>query len=261
MPTDSAPAADTAKPERGADGQMTLREHLIELRKRIVKSVIAVTIGVIIAWALYSQLFAFLSEPYCKFVATQNQPCRLISTEPLDQLQFRLQVSTYGGLFLAAPVLFYQLWRFISPGLRSNERRYATMFVGSSMLLFVLGAACAYFTMPKALDFLLTIGGDQIQQLMRVSSYMSFLMFTMLAFGLGFQFPILLVALQLVGVLRTSSLVRWRRESFVGIVFIAAVLTPSVDPFSLFALAIPMYLFYELSIVIGRTFTRGRQAS
>jgi sec-independent protein translocase protein TatC len=155
-------------------------------------------------------------------------------------------------MFLASPVLFYQIWRFISPGLHRNERRYTAAFVGSSVVLFALGAACAYITMPKALDFLLTVGGDQIEQLMRVSSYMSFLMFTMLAFGIGFQFPILLIALQLVGILQTSTLVRWRRESFVGIVFIAAILTPSVDPFSLFALAIPMYLFYEASILVGR---------
>ncbi len=260
-PGSSAAANAAVNNERNAGAEMSLGDHLRELRTRVIRCAIALVVGTVIAWIWYADIFSFLAHPYCVFMRTQNEPCTLVSIEALDQLQFRLQVCTYGGLFLASPVIFFQLWRFIAPGLYKKERRYATAFVGSSLALFVLGAFCAYITMPKALDFLLNIGGDQIQQLTRVSSYISLLLFTMLAFAAGFQFPILLIFLQLTELVSPDSLARWRREAIVGIALAAAILTPSVDPFSMFALAIPMYGFYEASILIGRLMLKRRAAA
>lgn len=253
---DTATNSRTQRPELG--GHMSLIDHLRELRNRIVKVAIAVVVGMLVAWIFYPSIFAFLRHPYCAFMATQDEPCRLVALDPLEPLTFRLQVATYGGIFLAAPVTFYQMWRFIAPGLYRNERRYAAMFVGSSLVLFFAGAAVAYATMPTALSFLLKIGGDNIENLTRISPYITFLLFTMLAFAAGFQFPILLFFLQITGLVQPETLTKHRREAIVAITALAALLTPSVDPISMFALAIPMYLLYETSIVAARIVKRRR---
>lgn len=231
---------------------MSLGDHLRELRNRIIKCTLAVVLAMVVAWLMYNRLFELMRRPYCEFAATQKLSCKLYSIDPLEPFTFRLQVTTYAGIFLASPVIFYQLWRFIAPGLYRNEQRYALSFIGSSIALFAAGAYVAYWTMPKALDFLLRIGGSDITNLTRVTPYISLLLFTMLAFAAGFQFPILLVFLQILGIVQPSTLSRWRREAIVVIAAVAALITPSVDPISMFALAIPMYLFYEISIFIGR---------
>jgi sec-independent protein translocase protein TatC len=158
------------------------------------------------------------------------------------------------------PFLLWQLWRFVSPGLYQNERRYATAFVVSASLLFTLGALIAYLTLPQALSFLQTVGGDDLFYQYSPQKYLTLIVYMMLAFGIGFEFPILLVFLQLVGVLTPTQLRQFRRFGIVIIFVIAAVITPSADPISLFALSIPMVLFYEISIVIGRVIV-GRRAA
>jgi sec-independent protein translocase protein TatC len=175
---------------------------------------------------------------------------RFIITGPLDGFAIRMRVSGWGGLVVALPVVLWQLWRFITPGLHPREKRYAVPFILSAVALFLLGAAIAFWTLPKAIEFLVDFSGD-VSPLFTPNSYINLVMLMMLAFGAGFLFPVVLVFLELAGVLHYKHLVKFRRYAIVIIVFVAAVITPSGDPYSLAALAVPMYLFYELSILIG----------
>ncbi len=242
--------------------RMTLFEHLAELRGRLIKSLVAVAIGMVVAWFLYPQILDFLIDPYCDVVASNGvdltvggQPvddCALYPRDPLEGFALRMKIAAFGGIALAMPVLLWQLWRFVAPGLYPNERRYAVPFVVSALLLFVLGAGLAYWTMPRALGFLEGVGGDQLVGLYSPAPYVTLVTYMMLAFGLGFEFPILLVFLQMAGLLTAATLRGWRRYAIVVIVVLVAVVTPSGDPFSLLALSIPMWLFYEAAIVFGR---------
>jgi sec-independent protein translocase protein TatC len=237
-----------SSPQPHDEASMTLVEHLSELRSRLVKSLIALGIGGFIGFLLYGFVLNVLQEPYCQI----SEECTFIVTDPLEGFSIRLKVSAYVGLLVASPVVLWQLWRFITPGLYPNEKRYAVPFVASSVVLFLLGAGLALWTFPNALQFLVEIGGESLQPLYTPGKYISLVIFMMLAFGIGFEFPIVLVFLQIAGVLTWRRLASWRRWAVVGIFGLVAVITPSGDPFTLLALATPMYLFYEMSILMGR---------
>ena len=233
---------------------MSFRDHIAELRRRIIISTIAVGIGGVLAFWQFGNIIEVLSGPYCELQSVED--CQFLMTDPLDAFSVRLTVSFYTGLALAMPVLLFQAWKFITPGLHPNERRYALPFVASGALLFFLGAGLAFYTIPRALDFLVSMGGDWFEPFFRGSEYLSFLVKMMVAFGIGFEFPILLVFLQMIRILEPSQLMAVRRYAIVGILILVAVITPSGDPFSLLVLSIPMYLFYEVAIVIGRLIRR-----
>lgn len=237
---------------------MTLMEHLTELRNRLFKAVLAVVLGGAICWLFYNQILDFLVQPYCD---VKGGDCSLYVTDPLEGFRTRLQIAGYGGVFLAMPVILWQLWRFITPGLHDHEKRYALPFVATAVTLFASGAALAFVTLPKALDFLVTIGGGDLQEIYSPTKYLSLITYMMLAFGVGFEFPILLVFLQLVGIVTPEKLARSRRWAIVIIFVAVAVLTPSGDPYSQFVLSIPMVVFYEVSILIGRALLRRRAAA
>lgn len=230
---------------------MSLIEHLSELRRRLVLSVVAVAVGAVVAFVLYDRILSFLIQPYCDTLEV-GQPCSLFITDPLEGFATRLKVATWAGFLLASPVVLFQFWRFITPGLNPNEKRYAIPFVVSSVTLFCLGALMARLTFPKALDFLLTVGGDDFEAILSPAKYLRLVILVALAFGVAFLFPVLLVFLQLANVLTSRRLSAWRRQALVAIFVVAAVITPSQDPYSLFAMAGPMYLFYEASIIIGK---------
>jgi sec-independent protein translocase protein TatC len=232
-------------------GQMSIWEHLRELRSRLFKCLIAVAIGVVVAWMLYPRIFDLLVGPL-QDNAEGTIEGSLFALDPLEPFGVRIKIATYTGIMFAMPVLLWQLWRFISPGLYRNEKKYAVLFVGFGMLLFVMGAAIAFWTLPKALEFLQAIGGDGFTEAYSAAKYLRLVVYMMLAFGLGFEFPILLVFLQLVGLVTTSQLRQFRRYAIVGISVVVAVITPSADPISMLALTIPMVLFYEIAIIIGR---------
>ena len=243
----------------GAD--MTLADHLRELRRRLVICAGAVFLLMIPAWFLYPFLIDTLNQPYCDALrgVSGTADCNFLVTNLLDPFSLRLKVAGYGGVFLAMPVILWQLWRFIAPGLYKRERRYAILFTGSAFLLFVLGAVVAYFTLTQAVDFLVRVGGDDIDIRSGPTEFVRLSLFMMTAFGVGFEFPILLISLQLIGVVTPQQLSKWRRVTVLIIVVLAAAITPSGDPVSLAALSVPMYLFYELSILIGRLLLRRRR--
>jgi sec-independent protein translocase protein TatC len=242
---------------------MTLMDHLRELRNRLVKSVIAIVLLGIVCYVFYNQIFRFFVHPYCQSVQGTDADCKLYLPDLLNGFLLRMKVATYGGVVLALPVILWQLWRFIMPGLYKNERRYTFWFVISSLFLFALGAALAYYTLPAMYSWLRANSGpsNDLVVIQSADRYFWLSAMMMVGFGIGFEFPVLLVALQLVGVLKTSTLTHFRRQAAVIIVVVVAVITPGGDPISLIALSIPMYVFYEVSILIGWLLNRRKKKS
>lgn len=232
---------------------MSLVEHLTELRKRIIISTIAIALGAIVAYIFYPQILDFLVEPHCRINGPNGiaDECGLLATSPLEGFSVRLTIATYAGIGFAMPVILWQLWAFIVPGLYPHEKRYGMVFVLCSFFLFALGVSLAYWSLPRALEFLVSVGGDDLTNFYRPKEYIGFVVKMMLGFGIGFEFPIVLIFLQLLGIVDNEMLRKGRRFAVVGIVILVAVLTPSGDPGTLLALSIPMYLFYEISILFG----------
>src|SRR5437764_9688419 len=236
---------------------MSLVDHLREVRRPVVICAIAVSVGAVAAFFLYNQVLHFLRQPYCEALAhrhleNEGPGCNLVITDPLEGFTTRLKVSGYLGLFLASPIVLWQMWRFITPGLHKREKKYAIPFIISSVLLFALGGVVAILTFPKALDFLIGVSGQGVATFFSPGRYIGLYVLVIAAFGLAFEFPIVLVFLELAGVVPSKRLKQWRRPAIVVIFIVAAVITPSQDPYSLFGMAIPMCIFYELSILLGR---------
>lgn len=253
-------AAERGGPRDAGDERMTLMEHLGELRRRIVVSLAAVAVFGIVGFVFYPDILRWLSDPYKAATAAHIKTCKpngcdLITTDVLQPFLVRLKIASYVGVLFGSPVILWEVWRFVTPGLHARERRYAVPFVVSSVVLFALGGVVAWLTLPKALAFLIQIGGN-LDVKATATSYVTLVGLMFLAFGISFEFPVLLVFMLLVRVLRTSTLRRYRRHALVGIVAFAAVITPSQDPYSLFLMAVPMYVFYEASILIGRLMKR-----
>ena len=223
-------------------GKMSLIDHLRELRNRVFKAAIALAIGTIIGFFLYSKTLDVLIRPYCHIIP-KGQACVLRVTDPLEQFAVRMKLSAYVGFLLASPFILWQVWQFITPGLYAKEKKYAVPFVFASVFLFFSGAAVAYWTIEQALTFFTQLGGDKLLAFYAPGPYLRLISFMMLAFGLCFEFPIVLIFLQLVKVLNYKQLVSARRFAIVGIWIFVAVATPSGDPYSLTALSVPMCLF------------------
>lgn len=241
--------------ESNPEGRMTVFEHLGELRRRLMISIVAVVVAGTVVFIFAPEIISWLIQFY-NDSAPKGTPDKFIFTGPLDAFATRLKIATYGGIVLALPVWLWQLWRFITPGLTRNEKKYAIPFVTSSIVLFVMGGIVALLTLEPALKFLLNIGGSDLQPLLTADKYISLVSLMILAFGLSFEFPVVLVFLLIARVLTTAQLRHWRRYAAVIIVAFAAIITPSQDPYSLFAMAVPMYIFYEASILIGRFMKR-----
>ena len=237
-------------------GEMTMLEHLSELRTRLIRSVIAVAVGAVVVWLLFDPIFDLITEPYCRIRPEDN--CTFLATSPLTGFSTRLTLAGYGGLILALPVVLYQLARFVLPGLYPNERRLVIPFVCASVVLLLVGIGVAHLAMPRALEVLLSFGGDRFEAFFAPGEYLSFFVKMVLAFGLAFELPVVLVFLQMAGILPTAVLRRNRRIAVVAVVAGGALITPTGDPFNLAIIAIPMYVFYEISIIIGGRLTRAR---
>jgi sec-independent protein translocase protein TatC len=233
--------------------EMTLSEHLGELRRRLVISLVGFLIAAIATYVFYPHLLHLLKEPLCRAAPGD---CSLYVTSPLEGFGTRLNYVGLGGLIFDSPILLFHLWRFVTPGLKANEKRYAIPFVLASLLLFCFGAYVAWLTLPHALGFLHAAAGPGVKNFLTVSKYLDLVLALMAIFGLTFEFPVVLVALMLAGVLSPNQLAHWRRPAIIVIVVVAAVVTPSSDPFSMLALAVPMLVFYEASIHIGRFLKR-----
>ncbi len=235
---------------RPSDGRMPLVEHLRELRTRLGRAMLAITVGIVVAFFLWEPILDFLRQPYCRSSGAGD--CRLYAFGPLEQFAIRLKVSSIAGVVASAPIWLYQLGAFITPALHRKERRYAAAFLVSATVLFAIGCTFAYLTLDKGLNFLLNVGGNGVVTLPSLKSYLNFVSLTLIAFGIAFLFPVLLIFLNVVGVMPTAKMRAWRRGMIVGIAVASAVLTPSTDPYTFTFMAAPLYALYEVCIVIGR---------
>lgn len=240
---------------------MTLFEHLAELRNRILISVVGVVAGAVVVWFLYNQVIHFMLAPYHDYVV--HHPAKnitnggqLVATGPLEGFTTRLKVSMYGGIALSTPVIFWEMWRFITPGLYRNEKRYIVPFVSAAVALFAGGVTTAILVFPKAIDWLISVSGSGVVPLFSPSRYFTLYVTMCVVFGLVFMYPLVLVFLQLVNVVPSRTWRRWRRPAIVVIAVVAAVTTPSNDPFSFLAMMVPMLVFYEVAIIVGRLLKR-----
>jgi len=237
--------------------QSTISEHLLELRSRIIKSLIFFLLAFIISYINADKIYDFLLQPYVKALGSDGVANkRLIFTALQETFVTYLKLSFFSALFFSFPIFLIQIWKFIAPGLYSNEKKAILPFMIATPVLFLLGAFLAYqFIMPLAIKFFLSFESLTSQTSMpiqleaKVSEYLSLIMIFMIAFGLSFELPVLLILLATVGFIDSKYLSERRRYIIVIIFIVAAIITPP-DPVSQIGLAIPLMLLYEISILI-----------
>lgn len=232
--------------------RMTVVQHLEELR-RVLIVCFATWFATTLAFffLLRDQLLRFLDHPIDQVLENGRfSTVHPILTGVIDPLSLPLKISAIAGFLVALPVVLWQVWSFVSPGLRPVERRLALPFVLSSLLLFGAGAAFAYLVMPLGLGFILGFLGDNVTILPDLNSYLSFFAVLILIFGTTFELPVVLVLLGVLGIVSSRRLREWRKGAIVAIIGTSLVITPGADPFTPTALAIPLVIFYEASILI-----------
>ena len=243
---------------------MTLIAHLTELRNRIAKALLALLVATAIAFWWYEHgLGAFIRAPYCGLdpelrFPPGDGPCGLLITDVFGGVFIRLKVAFLAGAVLSAPFWLWQLWAFITPGLKRNEKRYGIAFVAVSTLLFALGAVLAYVSLSAGLELLLSLAGDGVVIALTAQDYIGFVLSLLVAFGVSFEVPLIAVALNLVGVLTYEVLSSSRRWIFFLTFVFAAFVTPTQDPFTMLLMAGPMIVLFEAAIQIARVVDRRR---
>ena len=241
----------------GAGGKMSFLEHLDELRKRLIWSIVALVGGFLVSLFFIDRIFGFIMRP---LAATLPPGQKMIYTEPTEAFLLQLKVAALTGVLLAAPVVLWQLWLFIAPGLYRREKRLALPFVISASLLFAAGAAFNHYIMfPVAFKFLGGFRTDYMEFLPRISPVFSLYAQLFLAFGLIFQMPVLVFTLARLGLVTAGFLWRNAKYAILIIFVLSAVITPTSDPVNQTLMAAPMALLYFVSIVIAWLF--GRRAT
>lgn len=228
------------------DKSMSLVEHIGELRVRVTRSAYGIFIGMIICWGFSESIFNFIRQPIQQYLINGG----LVFTAPMDKFMAHIKISFVVGLLLSAPFWLYQLWSFIAPALYKKEKKVAAGFVLFGTIQFILGLAFSYFiVLPMAFKFLMTFGGEIDKPMITIDHYLGFVTQTAVVFGMCFQMPVVISFLGLIGAVSQRFLKEKRRFAVVGIAAVSAIAAPP-DALSMILLLVPMWLLYEISIVI-----------
>jgi sec-independent protein translocase protein TatC len=229
-------------------GTMPLLDHLRELRKRIMRAAFFIFIFSILGFVYYDQIITTLAEPVCDLKLAQssgsNNCGSLFISGVLGPLNLQVKVAFLTGVIISAPFWLYQLWAFIAPALHRKERRKSVLFIIAATPFFTFGAALAYYILPIAIRVLFGFTPDSLNNLVRFDDYLSFVLRIILIFGLAFELPVFLVSLNLIGVLSGKAILKPWRFAIFGITLFVAAFSPTADPLSMAALALPLILFY-----------------
>lgn len=239
-------------PPSSPDGTMTLFDHLRELRYRLIISVAGIVVTAAVAAIFFGRLYGLLTHPYLVGTAGSSNVTQMVNIGVAAPFVLWLKIVGLAGLIASAPLWTYQIWAFIAPGLLAREKKWALVFVGAATPLFLAGVVMAYFMMPKAIAVMLqfTPDGAGVANLVDVPAFLTFLIQMMVFFGIGFLLPLVTVALNLMGVVKATQLAKARTAVIFGCFVFGAIATPSTDPFSMTALALPMSLLYVVAEII-----------
>ncbi len=232
------------------DTPMPLTAHLSELRSRLIWCMVALAVGFIACYGLSDKIVAALQSPVVLVGQPIKVPLQIIA--PAEAFVTYIKVGLIAGLFLVLPFVLYQLWKFVAPGLLEHEKKYTVPFLVGSAMLFYSGGVIFYLVLPFIIHFLLSFAKGDIKAQLSVGYYVTFCVRLMIAFGLAFQLPMVVVFLTQLGLVSSRLLVRYFRHAIVLIFVVAAVLTPTTDPLSLLAMVLPLLLLYGLSILAAK---------
>lgn len=237
----------------GEDDKIPFLAHLEELRNRLIKAFLAVIVGFFACYSVSEQLFSFVSRPIREALEKAGGHMQIL--HPMEGFMTDLKVAFVGGVVVALPVLFYQLWKFVAPGLYAHEKRYVWPFVTAATVFFLAGASFAYWLVfPVAFPILFGYAGKGVLPMPSKESALELPLKLLLSFGLIFELPVVVFFLAKMGLIHHRLLSKNRGYSLIGILIVAAVLTPTGDPFNQLLMAAPLYLLFELSIVVARIF-------
>ncbi|WP_460744521.1 twin-arginine translocase subunit TatC [Mariniluteicoccus endophyticus] len=246
---------------------MSLFEHLRELRYRLVAAAVFITIGMLCCAFFYNQLFGILLHPVELAVVDlkavrPDQQINVVTSGVSAPFTLAMKIVGIAGLIVSSPFWLYQMWAFIAPGLLAREKKWAYIFIGSAVPLFLAGVAVGYVVMPKGISVMLsfTPSNQEISNLLDLPYFLNFLIRLMLVFGLAFLLPVVLVVLNLAGVITGAQLGQYRSYAIFGTTVFGAVATPSTDPLSMLALAVPMAILYLVAEAICRIHDRGKKS-
>lgn len=228
---------------------MPLMDHLRELRNRLVKSLVFIALGCVVGYLVYEPVWEFLKAPYCSLPEAREidaDGCTLIYTGVFDPFFLAFRVWLLVGVLAASPFWLFQLWAFVAPALHSREKKYAYIFAPLAGVLFVTGAAVAYYITAMAMRILFSFAPPETLAMITITNYLSYMTIMMIVFGLGFVLPLLVALLNLLGILSHAAIAKWRRVIIFGAFVVAAVVTPA-EPVSMLALAVPLILLFEVA--------------
>jgi sec-independent protein translocase protein TatC len=246
-----------SKFERAADGSMTLMEHFADLRSRLLIAVLVILVGTALGLVFSKHVIEFLAQPYCDIPTANVEDseqvlCSFTLNSPVSHIALYLKVSLYMGLVATSPIWLYQLWAFIAPGLHRNERKYAYLFIAVAAPLFLGGAILAYFVVSHGIEFIMVLQeGTGFQIALNLEEYINFYLTVMVVFGIGFEFPLILLMLNVMGLVSAKRMQGWWRIVVLVSFVFTAIFTPTPDPFGMTALAICMLFLYGIALVVA----------
>lgn len=244
---------------RDNEARMTLAQHLREFRKRLVYAAIGVSVGAILGWVIYPQVFEALQAPVLEAAERSDGEVKVNFSGLASALDMQIKMSLVIGIIVSSPWWLYQLWAFVAPGLKRNERRYTVGFLAAAIPLFLAGVALAWLVFPRAVEFLTDFTPQGASNFLDAQMFMSFAMRLILAFGIAFVFPVVMVALSAAGIVSVRTWLRGWRWAVVVIFTFAAIATPTPDAITMCLMAAPMVGLYFGAVGVATMFERARR--